>query len=46
MMEKIHNKECFMSNSDGNNPLTGLSNAMADSVEKAGAGTVMLNVRR
>jgi S1-C subfamily serine protease len=46
MMEKIHNKECFMSNSDGNNPLTGLSNAMADSVEKAGAGTVMLNARR
>ena len=35
-----------MSNSDGNNPLTGLSNAMADSVEKAGAGTVMLNARR
>jgi S1-C subfamily serine protease len=35
-----------MSNSDGNNLLTGLSNAMADAVEKAGVGIVMLNARR
>ena len=35
-----------MSNADENNLLTGLSNAMADAVEKAGTGTVMLNARR
>lgn len=35
-----------MSNSDGNNLLEGLSLAMADAVEKAGAGTVLLNARR
>lgn len=35
-----------MSNSEGNNVLTGFSNAMAEAVEKAGAGTVMLNARR
>ena len=35
-----------MSSSDDNNLLTGLSKAMADAVEKAGAGTVMLNARR
>lgn len=35
-----------MSNADGNNLLTGLSDAMADAVEKAGTGTVMLNARR
>jgi S1-C subfamily serine protease len=36
----------MMSNADGNNLLTDLSNAMADAVEKAGTGTVMLNARR
>jgi len=36
----------MMSNADENNLLTGLSNAMADAVEKAGTGTVMLNARR
>ncbi len=35
-----------MSNADGNNLLTGLSDALADAVEKAGIGTVMLNARR
>jgi hypothetical protein len=42
----IENKELLMSNSDDNNLLSGLSKAMADAVEKAGAGTVLLNARR
>ena len=35
-----------MSNSDGSGLLSGLLNAMADAVEKAAAGTALLNGRR
>jgi S1-C subfamily serine protease len=41
-----HEEVTKMTQTNGNNPLTALSDAMAEAVEKAGMGTVLVNGRR